>query len=284
MNPHSIDITQENAQQILVEESRNRPVVVQFWAEWSEACKTLTATLEKLAQEYGGQFLLAKVDAEKLQMITQQLGVRSLPTVMIMQGAQPVDGFAGPQSEADIRSLLQKYLPAPWQGLIDRANELMAAGNFLDALPLLQQAHKDSGEEASIGTGLAQVYVHLNRLDDAEALLAKVKMVDQDAAYEQAKAMLQLKREASASPELKALEEQHAANPEDAAVAYRLSIQYSQHGKIREALELLLGLLRKNLNYEEGAAKKTYMDILTSLGKSDPLAVEYQRKIYTLLY
>lgn len=284
MSPHIIDISQENAQQILVEESRKRPVVVQFWAERSEPCKSLMATLEKLAQEYNGQFLLAKVNAEELQLITQQLGVRSLPTVMVMQGAQPVDGFAGPQSEAAIRTLLQQYLPAPWQGLIDQANELMAADNFAEALPLLLQAYKESGEQAAIGTGLAQVYVHLNRLDEAEGLLAKVKMVDQDAAYEQAKAMLQLKREASASPELKALEAQHAANPQDAAIAYQLSIQYSQHGKAREALDLLLGLLRQNLNYEEGAAKKAYMDILTSLGKGDPLAVEYQRKIYTLLY
>lgn len=284
MSPYIIDISQENAQQVLVEESRQRPVVVQFWAEWSEACKSLMATLEKLAHEYNGQFLLAKVNAEKLQMITQQLGVRSLPTVMIMQGAQPVDGFAGSQSEAQIRTLLQKYLPAPWQGLIDKANELMAAGNFNEALPLLLQAYKDSGEQAAIGSGLAQVYVHVNRLDEAEAILANIKLVDQDAAYEQAKAMLELKREASASPELKALEEQHAANPDDAAAAYQLSIQYTLHGKHREALELLLGLLRKNLNYEDGAAKKAYMDILASLGKGDPLAVEYQRKIYTLLY
>lgn len=284
MSPHIIDISQENAQQILVEESRSRPVVVQFWAEWSEPCKSLMATLEKLALEYNGQFLLAKVDADKLQLITQQLGVRSLPTVMIMQGAQPVDGFAGPQSEAEIRALLQKYLPAPWQGLLDKANELMAADDVNGALPLLLQAYQDSAEQAAIGVGLAQVYVHLNRLDEAEGLLAKVKMVDQDAAYEQAKAMLQLKREASASPELKALEEQHAADPGDAAVAYSLSIQYTQHGKYREALELLLALLRKNLNYEDGAAKKVYMDILASLGKGDPLAVEYQRKIYTLLY
>ena len=284
MSPHIIDISQENAQQVLVEESRNRPVVVQFWADLSEACKSLTATLEKLAHEYKGQFLLAKVNAEKLKLITQQLGVTSIPTVMIMKDAQPVDGFAGPQPEAAVRTILQKYLPEAWHGLVEKANALMAEDNFNDALPLLLEAYKESAEKASVGVGLAQVYLYLNRCDEAEELLNKVMMVDQDAAYEQAKAMLQLKREAASSPELTALEAEHAANPEDAATAYLLAIQYSQHGKIREALDLLLGLLRKNLNYEEGAAKKTYMDIVTSLGKGDPLAVEYQRKIYTLLY
>lgn len=284
MNPHIIDVTQENVQQVLVEESRTRPVVIDFWADWSEECKQLTPVLEKLAIEYNGQFLLAKVNADELQPIVQQLGVRSLPTVMVMKDGQPVDGFAGVQPEADIRALLQKYLPDPWEALILQANELMQDEKFLDALPLLLQAYKDSGEKASIGVGLAQVYLHLNRCDEAEALLAKVMMVDQDAAYEQAKALLELKREAASSPEMKALEEKYAANPEDAETAYLLSVQYSQHGKPREALDLLLELLRKNLNYDDGAAKKAYMDIVTSLGKGDPLAVEYQRKIYTLLY
>lgn len=284
MNPHIIDVTQANAQQVLIDESRIRPVVVDFWAEWCEPCKSLMPILEKLATEYNGQFLLAKVNADELQPIAQQLGVQSLPTVMIMKDGQPVDGFAGLQPETEIRAILQKHLPDPWEALIEQANALMQEEKFNEALPLLLQAYKESAEKASIGVGLAQVYLHLNRCDEAEALLDKVKMVDQDAAYNQAKALLELKREAASSPELQALQEKYQANPEDAEIAYQLSVQYSQNGQAREALELLLGLLRKNLNYDEGAAKKVYMDILASLGKGDPLAVEYQRKIYTLLY
>ncbi|GAB3110493.1 thioredoxin [Aestuariicella hydrocarbonica] len=284
MNPHIIDVTQANAQQVLIDESRIRPVVVDFWAEWCEPCKSLMPILEKLATEYNGQFLLAKVNADELQPIAQQLGVQSLPTVMIMKDGQPVDGFAGLQPEMEIRAILQKHLPDPWEALIEQANALMQEEKFNEALPLLLQAYKESAEKASIGVGLAQVYLHLNRCDEAEALLDKVKMVDQDAAYNQAKALLELKREAASSPELQALQEKYQANPEDAEIAYQLSVQYSQNGQAREALELLLGLLRKNLNYDEGAAKKVYMDILASLGKGDPLAVEYQRKIYTLLY
>lgn len=284
MSPHIIDITQENAQQVLVEESRSRLVVVDFWADWCEPCKSLMPILEKLANEYNGQFLLAKLNADELQPIAQQLGVRSLPTVMIFKDGQPVDGFAGLQPETEIRAILQKHLPAPWEALIEQANALMQEEKFSDALPLLLQAYRESEEKASIGVGLAQVYLHLNRCDEAEALLDKVMMVDQDAAYEQAMALLKLKREAASSPEMKALEEKHATNPDDMETAYLLSVQYSQHGKPREALDLLLGLLRKNLNYDDGAAKKAYMDIVTSLGQGDPLAVEYQRKIYTLLY
>lgn len=284
MNPHIIDVTQENAQQVLVEESQNRLVVVDFWADWCEPCKTLMPILEKLAAEYNGQFLLAKVNADELQPIAQQLGVRSLPTVMFMKNGQPVDGFAGAQPEVQIRELLQKHLPAPWQAQIDQANEFMQQGNFSDALPLLLKAYQDSGEQADIGVGLAQVYIHLNRCDDAEALLDKVPMADQDALYEQARAQLELKREAAVSPELKALEEKYSSNPDDMSLAYPLAIQYSQNDKPREALELLMKVLRKDLNFDDGAAKKAFMDIVASLGKGDPLAAEFQRKIYTLLY
>lgn len=284
MSPHIVDVTQENAQQILIEESQSRPVVIDFWAEWCEPCKTLMPLLEKLAIEYNGQFLLAKVNADELQPIAQQLGVKSLPTVMIMVNGQPVDGFAGVQPENDIRAILQKHLPAPWAALIEQANELMEQENFNDALPLLLQAYQDSENKPAIGVGLAQVYLHLGRCDEAEAILDVVPMADQDQAYEQAMAQLKLKREAAQSPELQALEKQHSADPSDLSVAYLLSIQYSQNARVREALELLMSILRKDLGYENGAAKKAFMDIVASLGAGDPLASEYQRRIYTLLY
>lgn len=284
MSPHIVDVTQENAQQILIEESQLRPVVIDFWAPWCEPCKTLMPILEKLAIEYNGQFLLAKVNADELQPIAQQLGVKSLPTVMVMVNGQPVDGFAGVQPENDIREVLAKHLPAPWAALIEQANELMQQENFKDALPLLLEAYQASEEKPSIGVGLAQVYLHLNRCDEAESILDKVLMADQDAAYEQAMAQLKLKREAAQSPELKALEDKYSADPSDLSVCYLLSIQYSQNNRTREALELLMGILRKDMGFENGAAKKAFMDIIASLGKGDPLASEYQRKIYTLLY
>ena len=283
MNSHIVDVTPQNAQQILIDESRKRPVVIDFWADWCEPCKSLMPVLEKLANEYAGKFLLAKVNADELQPIAQQLGVRSLPTVMIMIDGQPVDGFSGALPEIEVRAVLEKHLPAPWQGLIEEANQLMGQDDFAGALDLLLQAYRESGEDSAVAIGVAQVYLFLNRCDDAEAMLKKVPMVDQDAFYQQTLAQLELKREAATSPELKALEAQHAANPDDLAICQALAVQYSQNGKPRDALELLLQVLRKNLNFDEGAAKKAYMDILASLGK-DPLAVEFQRKIYTLLY
>ena len=112
MNEHIVNIDESNAAALLIEESHNRPVVVDFWADWCEPCKVLMPLLEQIATEYNGAFLLAKVNADEQQMISQQFGVRSLPTVMIMQNGQPVDGFMGAQPENAVRELLQKYLPA----------------------------------------------------------------------------------------------------------------------------------------------------------------------------
>ena len=95
MSDYIVNIDESNAAALLIEESHNRPVVVDFWADWCEPCKVLMPILEKIANEYQGAFLLAKVNADEQQGIAQQLGVRSLPTVMVIQNGQPVDGFTG---------------------------------------------------------------------------------------------------------------------------------------------------------------------------------------------
>lgn len=113
MTDDIVNIDETNASALLIEESHKRPVVVDFWAEWCEPCKVLMPLLEKIATEYQGAFLLAKVNADEQQDIAQQLGVRNLPTVMVIQGGQPVDGFSGAQTESFIREMLAKYLPKP---------------------------------------------------------------------------------------------------------------------------------------------------------------------------
>ena len=95
MSEHIVNIDETNAAALLIEESYQRPVVVDFWADWCEPCKVLMPMLERIADEYNGAFLLAKVNADEQQMISQQFGVRSLPTVMVIKDGQPVDGVAG---------------------------------------------------------------------------------------------------------------------------------------------------------------------------------------------
>lgn len=197
MSDYIVNIDETNAAALLIDESHRRPVVVDFWADWCEPCKVLMPLLEKLAHEYQGAFLLAKVNADEQQGITQQFGVRSLPTVMVIQNGQPVDGFAGAQPEAQVREMLGKYLPKPWDALLMQANELMTQGDFQGAVVPLRQAWEESGKQHEISIAYAHGLIEALRLDEAEAVLDGIRMADQDAAYEQLRAQIDIKRELS---------------------------------------------------------------------------------------
>ena len=166
-----VTIDESNAARYLIEESMQRPVVIDFWAEWCGPCKTLMPLLERLAAEYAGAFLLAKVNADEQQMIAQQFGVRSLPTVMIMQNGQPVDGFVGAQPESAIREMLDKYAPSPFDAALAEAQQKLADGDTAGALALLRRVYEDSGRRHEIGMMLAQVMIEAQRFDEAGALL-----------------------------------------------------------------------------------------------------------------
>ena len=279
-----VDIDENNASQLLIEESHNRLVVVDFWAEWCEPCKTLMPILEKIAAEYEGAFLLARVNADDQQMIAQQFGVRSLPTVMLVLEGKPVDGFAGAQSESVVRQLLEKHLPPPWEGLLLEARSFVESGDSTKAISLYRQVWETSEQAIKVGIEYAQVLVDCMRLDDAENVLETIPKIDQDASYDQVFAQIKIKREASRSPELEALEQDLEKDPQNNEVKVKLAVQYTGVGQYREALELLMAVLERDINHDDGATKKMLLDTITSLGKADPLAAEFQRKLFSLLY
>jgi len=145
-----IDINESNLQQTL-EQSMQLPVLFYFWSERSQHCLELTPVLDRLAQEYAGQFILAKLDCDKEQMVASQFGLRSIPTVYLFQNGQPVDGFQGPQPEEAIRTLLQKVLPREEEVKAQQAMQLMHEGKPLEALPLLTDAWQLSNKNSEIG-------------------------------------------------------------------------------------------------------------------------------------
>ncbi len=281
---HVVDIDESNAQTLLIEESLNRPVVVDFWADWCGPCKQLMPILEKLAAEYQGAFLLAKVNADEQQMLAQQLGVRSLPTVMVIKDGQPVDGFSGAQPESAVREMLDKHVPSPQADALAEAEQRLAEGDIPGALTLYRGAWEESGQKPEFTMAYAGALIAANRLDEAEALLADIKMVDQDARYEQLKAQIELQRQAARSPEVAALEADLASDEQDHEVRIKLAVQLSSHGQYREALEHLLVVLRADRDWGNGEAKRVYLDMIATIGKGDPLAAEYQRKLFSLLY
>lgn len=281
---HVVDIDENNAQQYLIDESFNRPVVVDFWADWCAPCKQLMPLLEKLADEYAGAFLLAKINADEQQGISGQLGVRSLPTVMVFKDGQPVDGFAGAQPETAVRELLQKYLPSPWDAKVAEATELLDQGDTAGAVGLLRSAWEESNKLLEITLAYAGALLEANRLDDSEAVLDEVRLVDRDALHEQLMAQIELKRVAGKSPEIAALEAELLADEANHAVRVRLAVQLTTDAHHRDALDHLLTVLRADRDWNNGEAKRLYLDTIASIGKGDPLAAEYQRKLFSILY
>ena len=279
-----VDIDQNNAQQYLIDESFNRPVVVDFWADWCAPCKQLMPLLEKLADEYAGAFLLAKINADEQQGISQQLGVRSLPTVMVFKDGQPVDGFTGAQPETAVREMLQKHLPSPWDAKIAEATELLDQGDTSGALALLRAAWEESNKLLEITLAYAGALVEANRLDEAEEVLNEVRLVDREAVHEQLMAQIDLKREAGKSPEIEALESELASDESNHSVRVKLAVQLTTGAHYRDALEHLLVVLRADRDWNNGEAKRLYLDTIASIGKGDPLAAEYQRKLFSILY
>jgi len=105
--PYIFDVTSANFEQLVLENSFHKPVLVDFWAEWCAPCKALMPLLAKITEEYQGELVLAKVNCDIEQEVVARFGVRSLPTVVLFKDGQPVDGFAGAQPESAIRAMLQ---------------------------------------------------------------------------------------------------------------------------------------------------------------------------------
>jgi putative thioredoxin len=277
-----IELTLENFQDIVIQQSQEKLIIIDFWAEWCEPCKDLMPVLHKLAQENAQHVILATVDCDKQQEIAGQFGVRNLPTVMLVKGGQPVDGFAGVQPEAQIREMLAKHLPAPEEGMLIEAAELIAAGDHSAAFPLAKQAYELNSESLDAKLLLTDCYVELGYVDQAKAILQTVGLVDQDGRYGALQGKIELAEQAAESPEIKALQDKLAASPDDLDTKVQLSIQLQQANQNEEALALLYSVLTTDLNY--GDARKTFLDMVNALADGDPLKSNYRRKIYSLLY
>jgi putative thioredoxin len=256
--------------------------MVEFWAEGYEPSQQLAPVLVNVAAKFSGNLIHARVDCQQQQEIAGQFGVQNLPTVILVKEGQPIDGFAGVQTEAEIIATFEKHLPKPEDALYEQAVELVSAGDYQQAYTVLKQAHDMNPERADIKLLLADCQVELGQIKQAKILLETIGLVDQDALYKSILGKIELAEQAADSPEIKALQKQMLQNPDDLEIKVKLAVQLHQANQIEEALELILSVLYKELNF--GDAKKLTLDMINALPDGDPLKSKYRRKVYGLLY
>lgn len=277
-----VDINEQNAQQILIQGSQEKVVLIDFWADWCEPCKQLTPVLEKIAQDYANDLILAKINCDEQQAIAAQFGVRSLPTIVVFKDGQPVDGLAGLQPESAIREMLAKYLPAPQDAPLEAARLALQQEDYDQAYTLAKQAYDFASDDPQVKLLLADAAASIGHTEQASELLSTLTIADQDSYYQQILAKIKLAEDAAQSPEVQALEQALRDAPENLQLQLDLALQYHQVKRHEEAIELLFGILRTDMNFAD--AKQKTLDIINNLPAGDPLAAQSRRKLYSMLY
>ncbi|MCK7459362.1 thioredoxin [Idiomarina aminovorans] len=277
-----VNVDLQNFQQVLLEGSKEKLVIIDFWADWCEPCKQLMPVLEKLASQYSNQVILAKINCDEQQELAGQFGIRSLPTVAFFKDGQPVDSFGGVKTEGEIREILDKHLPSPSDDLIQQAQTAMAEGDANQAYTLVKQAYDIDSNNMQALKLLAEASVDAGRLDQAKELIAKIPMVEHDSDYQRIKGKFELAEDAADSPELRALQEQVNSQPNDLALKLQLALKFHEAHRDEEALQLVFTVLNRDVNFTD--AKKYALDIINALPDGDPLAAIYRRKLYSTMY
>ena len=293
MNPPSyvVEVNQQNFATAIVENSQRVPVLVDVWADWCQPCRTLTPLLTKLAQDYQGGFILAKINADDEKMLAAQLQVRSLPTVIVVWQGQIVDQLVGVQPESVYRQMIDQFQAMAGSGpesgdpLLEQVEVLWVRGRQQQAIELLREALKQEPDSVDLKTTLAGRLLQLERSDEARRLL---EGLPEDVRARQPAsgllARLQFADLVQDAPALATLEQQINAKPDDYAARRQLAARYVLAGDYQAALEQFMEILRRAPQFEDEAGRKGLIAIFEMLGNEDPLVMTYRRRLFSLLH
>jgi len=286
-SPYVIEVNQRNFAQV-VESSQRVPVLVDFWADWCQPCQTLTPLLTKLAQEYRGGFILAKVNADAEQALAAHLRVRSLPTVMVIWQGQIVDQLVGVQPESAYRQIIDQFGAAPEASgdlIGEQVEVLWQRGRQKQAIELLRDALRQEPDSVQLKVMLADRLLQLDRSEEARSLLQSLPAEERDRQPASGLlARLQFADLAQGAPDLAALTAQVAAKPDDCAARRQLAARHVLAGNPEAALEQFMEILRRDPQFDDGAGRKGLIAIFEMLGNEDPLVTTYRRRMFSLLH
>ena len=284
-SPYILNVNAQNFQSVVLENSLKVPVLVDFWADWCEPCKTLMPMLTKLAEEYGGKFILAKVNSDEEQELAGHFGIKSLPTMKLFVGGQIVGEKMGVLPEPEIRAFIDAHITSESDSLMHAANAAFGQGNMEEGLALMNQALALDPTNADLKINMATVVMSQGDKDSALALLDSLS--DDDKKKDEAVKLLaaiNLSSQLEGIPSMEEIESDLAKDPKNLDALINKSTHLSAQGEHEAAMDCLLETFKIDQQFQDGAARKGLFALFDMLGGEHPAVQKYRRKLFTLLH
>ena len=282
--------TVENFAAAVVEASNALPVLVDFWAPWCGPCRTLMPVLDRIADDYAGRLVLAKLNVDEQQSVAAHFGIRSIPAVMLFHRGQVAEQFTGVQPEAAIRALLDRHVAAIATDS-GRASDPIAlaraqsrAGDHAGAA-ILEQALGEQPEALPLLVARAELELSQRDVKAASASLATIAAKDpQHPALRSLQARLGFVAAVVAWPDPGTARAAIQADPADSAARHALAAHHVLAGDYATALSEWLELMRRDRGYGDDVARRSLLAVFAMLGSAHELVIGYRRRMASLLH
>jgi len=274
----------------VIQESRNQPVLVDFWAPWCGPCKQLAPALEKAVGEAGGRVKLVKMNIDDHPSIAGQLGIQSIPAVIAFVDGQPVDGFMGAVPESKIREFIDK-VSGPDGGaeaLADAlagAGEMRAAGDLQGAAQIYAAVLADAPDNLDAIAGLAETLLDAGDEANAREVLARAPQGSEEAPQLAGiRARLALAEQVAGLGDPAVLERRLAADPKDHQARFDLALIHNALGERDKAADALLAIMKADRNWQDDGARLQLLKFFEAWGMTDEATLSARRKLSSLLF
>ena len=278
----------------VIEASKDKIVVVDFWAPWCGPCKQLGPALEKVVRSYKGAVRMAKIDIDKNPEIAQQMRIQSIPAVFAFFRGQPIDGFMGAQPEAQLKSWLERLVkatganPGEAPGLevaLGQAADFLAKGDVATAQSIYADILDMEPANAAAYGGLLRCLIALGDMDRAKKMLGTAPPeIAKDKALDAARAAIELAEQAGAGSSTAELEAKLVQNPADHQARFDLALAHYAAGQKEQAVDQLLELVRRDRAWNEQAARKQLVKLFEAFGPTDPLTIAARKRLSSILF
>ena len=286
------EVSEATFMQDVVEASKEKPVIVDFWAPWCGPCKTLGPQLEEAVNSANGAVTMAKVNVDENQMIAGQMQVQSIPTVFAFVDGQPVDGFQGAVSASEIKAFVERVVGAHGgeaeSGLdsaVASAEQMLEEGDLEAAIETFSAILQEDTNNLKSFIGLIKAHLALGDLDQAEAILNGMPSeISPNPEVESLYAQIELAKQALDAGPINELTQLVDKNSDDHESRFRLAQALHGAGQVEDAVNHLLELFKRDREWNDGAAKSQLFVIFEALEPNDKIVLNGRRKLSSLIF